>query len=77
MRSSVYRPIGSKGAGRVGSRGSRSSGSPIMFRTMRYRSGSCVAIGRTLRATGLYFFVTYEVKSVEFGNAEPIKTDTV
>ena len=77
MRSSVYRPTGSKGAGRVGSCGSRSSGSPVMFLTMRYRSGSCVATGRTLRATGLYFFAAYEAKSLEFGNAEPIKEHTV
>ncbi len=47
MRSFVYRPISSKGAGWVGKTGISLSGSPLICQMMRYRSGSLVTIGRT------------------------------
>ena len=45
------------GGGLGDSVGSFSSGSPRILRIIRNLSGSSLVIGRTLSATGLYFFV--------------------
>ena len=53
--SAVYRPIGANGGGFGESDGILARGSPIIFRSMRNRSGRIVATGRILFATVLYF----------------------
>ena len=56
LRSREYWGVGTKDGGRGLSFGMFSSGSPVMFRTIRNRSGRFVTTGRTFCETGLYFF---------------------
>lgn len=56
FRSLVYLPVGSKAGGWVDRTGIEARGSPIILRTIRYRSGKSPSTGRTFFATGLYFF---------------------
>ena len=55
LHSSVYRPVGVYGSGRVERVGISFKGSPLILWAMQNLLGSSVSTGQTLMATGLYF----------------------